>query len=143
MKYNPFSKYLGNEDKLHISICNYISSQYPEYRIHHSPNEGKRSKFERYKISEMGVSTGFPDLEIHTGKEVIYFEIKFGDNIPTDNQSNWLRYLKNSYVVYSLDSAMKILLNYEKGYDIYPYDSHCGINFLKSDNIPKRFFKIK
>ncbi len=59
---NPYEKYLGPEDKIHIACFKYAASQYPHLLIHHSPNEGKRSKFEQYKISQMGVKKGFPDF---------------------------------------------------------------------------------
>ncbi len=61
-KQNPFDKHLGLEDKLHIACFKYVALQYPKLLIHHSPNEGKRTPFEQYKIKQMGVKKGFPDF---------------------------------------------------------------------------------
>lgn len=89
---NPFEKYLGPEDHLHIQVCNYIKIQYPWIVIHHSPNEGKRSHFERYKFKRLHASSGFPDLILfcRKTKQVLVLELKAGNNKPTDNQLFYL-----------------------------------------------------
>lgn len=91
-KINPFEKYLKPEDHLHIQVCKYIKFQYPWVVIHHSPNEGKRSHFERYKMKMLEVSSGFPDLILfcRRKKKVIVLELKAGRNKPTDNQLFYL-----------------------------------------------------
>lgn len=90
---NPFDKYLGPEDHLHIQVCNYIKFQYPWVVIHHSPNEGKRSAFEKYKLKKLQASSGFPDLILfcRKTKQVIVLELKAGKNKPTDNQLFYLQ----------------------------------------------------
>lgn len=90
MKKNPFEKFLRPEDHLHIQICRYIRLAYPKAAIHHSPNEGKRSAFERYLLSLMGVSSGFPDLIIINDGIMIGLELKSGKNKPTENQLYWI-----------------------------------------------------
>lgn len=91
-KVNPFDKYLKPEDVLHIHVCTYIKYQYPWVVIHHSPNEGKRSNFERYLLKKLQVSSGFPDLIIFCRKKklVIVLELKTGYNKPTENQQFYL-----------------------------------------------------
>lgn len=93
VKKNPFEKYLKGENILHVQVCRYVKLQYPEAVIHHSPNEGKRSAFERYLMSVMEVSSGFPDLLIFYKDRVIALELKFGKNRPTTNQAQWLALL--------------------------------------------------
>lgn len=93
---NPFDKYLKPEDHLHIQVCRYIRLQYPGATIHHSPNEGKRSPFERYLFKVLEVSAGFPDLLIIYRKKVIAIELKAGKNKPTDNQTRFLSILNNA-----------------------------------------------
>jgi len=86
-------KYLGKEDTLQISVCRWIRLQYPTAWVHHSPNEGKRGYVQQYKIKNMGVSSGFPDLLIFQDKKIIAVELKAGKNKATTNQSMWLEFL--------------------------------------------------
>lgn len=96
-KVNPFDKYLKPEDHLHIQVCRYIKFQYPWVVIHHSPNEGKRTPFERYKMKLLMVMAGFPDLLLfcHKKKKVIALELKSGKNKPTDNQVSFMEVLRS------------------------------------------------
>ena len=55
MATNPYEKYLGPEDKLQREVMQYIGMQYPKALITHPANEGKRSKFEQYKLKTLGV----------------------------------------------------------------------------------------
>jgi hypothetical protein len=91
-KVNPFDKYLKPEDIFQIQVCSYIKLQYPWVVIHHSPNEGKRSHFERYLMKKLMVSSGFPDLILFCRRKklVIVLELKTGYNKPTDNQQFYL-----------------------------------------------------
>lgn len=59
----------------------------------HAPNEGKRSAFEKYKISKLGVSSGFPDLFIVQRNIKIGLELKVKGNPPTGNQLEWIEIL--------------------------------------------------
>lgn len=94
MKTNTaIEKYLGPEDRLQISVCTYIRLQYKGARVHHSPNEGKRGYVEQYKIRNMGVSSGFPDLLIFYNGKTIVIELKAGKNKATDSQKDWLEFL--------------------------------------------------
>jgi len=90
MKVNPFSRRLRPEDRLHANVCDYILFKYPGAKIHHSPNEGKRTAFERYLLKVLHVSSGFPDLLVFYKGVVIAIELKAGKNTLTTNQRNWL-----------------------------------------------------
>lgn len=92
---NPFDKYLTEEDKLHISVVTYVTLQYPNALIHHSPNEGRRTPFERYKVSKLGLKKGFPDLiVIYSGKHLA-LELKSSKGEATEEQLDWLHNLKS------------------------------------------------
>lgn len=118
---NPFDKYIKGETALHIAVCEYVAYQYPEILIHHSPNEGKRTPFERYLIKRMNVSSGFPDLMLVDVKQnkILYLELKFGKNKLTANQSNWLKSLSllnnvKCDTAWHFNTAIDIIDNYFK-----------------------------
>ena len=94
---NPYEKYLGGEDKLQRAIINYLQMQYPDAIFTHPMNEGKRTKFEQYKMKYLGAKPGIPDLLIFTPNNVfsgLAVELKYKYNKPTDNQKKWLKCLK-------------------------------------------------
>lgn len=94
-KVNPFSRRLRPEDVLHANVCKYILFKYPGAIIHHSPNEGKRSAFERYMMTVLHVSSGWPDLIVVYRSEMIAIELKEGKGKLTDNQRKWLTILSH------------------------------------------------
>ena len=59
---NPFYKYLTAEDKEHAELLNYCKINYADVIVIHTPSEGKRTPFERYKASLMGLTKGIPDF---------------------------------------------------------------------------------
>ena len=61
---NPFDSYLTAEDTLHVAICEYLELQYPKVLFYHTPNEGKKSPFERFKASKLRMLSGVSDLVI-------------------------------------------------------------------------------
>lgn len=89
-KVNPFSKRLRPEDRLHANVCQYILFKYPGAAIHHSPNEGRRTAFERYMLKVLHVSSGWPDLIVVWKRKIIAIELKEGKNKMTPNQERWL-----------------------------------------------------
>lgn len=124
---NPFDKYLSPEDHLHIACCNWLRIQYPNLLWHHSPNEGKRSAFERYKFSLLGAKGGFPDLVIfqvahgHSGLAVEFKKPKTDRSAKgkvSDNQKNWLERLEKAgwltAVIYDFDSFEILVSDYLK-----------------------------
>lgn len=114
MRKNNFSRFIKGETALHKSVAEYIERQYPYCRYHHSPNEGKRSPYERYIISLMGVSKGFPDFMIwgeYGG--ILYLELKHDKNTPTKEQIEWLKFL-GGYVCWTFDACKELLDNFIK-----------------------------
>ena len=112
MKRNPFDKFIKGETAIHIQVAEYLQYQYPNVMFHHSPNEARRTPFERYLISKMGVSAGFPDFVIYGDIKTLYLELKYGNNTPTEDQKKWLNYLgKDNYtfVAWSFESAKEII----------------------------------
>ena len=148
---NPFQKYIKGETALHIAVCEYVSYQYPEVLIHHSPNEGKRSPFERYLIKRMNVSSGFPDLMFVGKGKILFLELKYGNNIPSESQMKWLSELwdyENVYsdvcsaIAWSFESAKKIIDTVIDEDKFYSLESYRKIFYDKHDLIPKKFLKI-
>lgn len=67
MKLRIFSKIRKpflEEEKLQIECVRWFERTHPAIKnlLHHSPNEGQRSWFERMKLTKMGMRAGFPDL---------------------------------------------------------------------------------
>lgn len=109
-----FWKYVKGETQLQVSVTQFLSLK--NIFFHHSPNEGKRSRFEQFLMKIMGVQSGFPDLEIFPTKPdnpPVYMELKYGTNVPTDQQRRWLGRLAflgyRCYLVYTFDSANCII----------------------------------
>lgn len=76
---NPYEKFLSVEDTEHVRVVNYVKDKLPDIICLHTPNEGGRSSYERFKISKMGIVTGFPDFAFFypkydnsTPKELMY-----------------------------------------------------------------------
>jgi VRR-NUC domain len=111
---NPFDKYLGAEDKIQIAVCEYVKMQYPSCAIHHSPNEGKRSKFEQYKLKKMYTKSGFPDLMLLYKGKMLFIELKASKKVAfTDNQKEWLETFNDNgieaYACIGFDAAKEII----------------------------------
>lgn len=96
---NAFDKYLTGEDKLQHAVILYLQMQYPEALWTHTPNEGRRTPFERYKLKYLGAKSGVPDLMIFTPNDYyngLAIELKYKKNKPTANQKKWLDDLANN-----------------------------------------------
>ena len=118
---NPYEKYLKGEDKLQRAIINYLDMQYPNARFTHPMNEGKRTKFEQYKMKYLGAKPGIPDLLIFTPNAVfsgLAVELKYKYNKPTDNQKKWLKWLENcnwaTYWTNDFDDCVEVIDKYFK-----------------------------
>lgn len=121
MKTNPFEKFLGPEDHLHRKVVQYLTLQYPGVLFHHSPMEGKRSRFEQFKLKWLGAKAGFPDIFIFAANKRgngLAIELKVKPNKPTDNQNAWLAGLYNrnyfAEVCYDFEEAKKVIDLYLK-----------------------------
>ena len=86
MRFNPFAKYLGPEDHVQHAVIEYIRLQYPSVLSWHTPNEGKRTPFERFKAKWLGITKGVSDLFLVCGGRMLALELKAGKNKPTDDQ---------------------------------------------------------
>jgi hypothetical protein len=93
-----FFQFLKPEDHLHIAVCRYITAEYSGIKIHHSPNEGKRTPFQRWLISMLRVSSGFPDLLLIYKNKMIIVELKTDTGTATASQKEWITLLKESGV---------------------------------------------
>lgn len=81
-----FEKWLTYEDKEHIKVVNWLKQNLPNVIAFHVPNEGKKSYFERYKASLMGLLKGCPDF--------IILHPKYTEN-KTDEKGNVYRELQH------------------------------------------------
>lgn len=89
------------EEALQIAVVQWLRVALPPgWRVHHSPNGGKRGKVEAARFKRMGTSAGFSDLII-TGPDrtLIALELKApgkgrksgaAKGAETDAQSAWL-----------------------------------------------------
>ena len=118
---NPYYKYLGKEDILQHNVMKYLSIQYPTALFTHIPNEGKRTKFEQFKLKYLGTKAGVPDVMVFTPNQFkggLAIELKAGYNKPTENQKLWLDMLKNAnwdvYWSNSFDECKEIIDKYFK-----------------------------
>ena len=109
--YNPYYRHMGPEDHLQHQVVVWVSSQYPKLRYHHSPNEGKRTPFERTKYKYLGSDSGFPDLIFPA--IMLAIELKIKPNKPTDKQQEWLNYFSSigwtAVVCYSFQEAVEAI----------------------------------
>lgn len=112
---NTYDQYLTEEDKLHIGVIQYLAHAYPKAIYHHSPNEGKRTPFERYKVKKLGLKKGFPDLIIIHNGVTLALELKTIKGSGTYEQYEWLNALyKNGWksgMAFGFDEATDIIDN--------------------------------
>jgi hypothetical protein len=86
---NPFEKWLTYEDKEHVKVVSWLKENLPNVIAFHVPNEGKKSAFERYKASIMGILKGCPDFIILYPKHSEPKKDEFG-NVYKELQYNGL-----------------------------------------------------
>lgn len=108
---NPYEKFMGPEDHLQHQVITWLAWQYPKLKYHHSPDSGKRSKFEQFKYKYLGSDSGFPDLQFPSLQLVI--ELKVKPNKVTDPQQEWLDHFKDigwtAEVCWSLDETTNLI----------------------------------
>jgi hypothetical protein len=104
-------RFLKKEDILQHQVISYSKLAFPGVKYHHSPNEGKRSKFQQFLFKYIGGDRGFSDLIWPEIKLAI--ELKIKPNKPSKEQEEWLEYLNiigwTAEVCYDYDSAVKLL----------------------------------
>jgi hypothetical protein len=118
---NPFDRYFTPEDNLHRACCQWMDLQYPKILYTHAANESRRTKFERYKASQLRMKAGVPDLLIFepNGQYAgLSIEFKIKPNKCTSEQNNWLEGLKSrgwqTEVVYTIEQFIEVVNNYMK-----------------------------
>jgi hypothetical protein len=90
MRRNPFFKYLTAEDRLQIACLNWMKFQHPKVFVVHPFNEGRRTPYERYKASVLGMVAGMPDIMIYDAIDIyngLAVELKIGNNKSTPAQT--------------------------------------------------------
>ncbi|WP_238785471.1 VRR-NUC domain-containing protein [Blattabacterium cuenoti] len=116
-----YKDYLGKEQLLHNSVCNYLDYKYPDIFYFHPHNEGNRSFYERFLIKVMRLRPGMPDLLIpmpNKGMTGMALEFKIKPNKLTKNQIKVINIL-NSYnwsvnTCYCFDQAKTYIDEYLK-----------------------------
>jgi len=74
---NPFEKYLGPEDHIHKKLMDYLRLKYKRRCLFwHTPNEGKRKPFEKFKASWLGITKGVSDIIILCRGKILALEVK-------------------------------------------------------------------
>lgn len=85
-KSQALRKYLTQEDLLQERILTVIARDYPEAKVIHVPNEGKRSDFEQLKFKVLGGMGGIADLLVSFKPKTrlddrgLWVEVKYGRN---------------------------------------------------------------
>jgi hypothetical protein len=82
---NPFEKWLTKEDLIHIEVVNFLKDKLPNVIYTHVPSAGRKTPFERWKYSLLGVRKGIADI--------IIFHPKYTEN-KTDEKGNVYRELQ-------------------------------------------------
>lgn len=118
-KVNPFNKYLTPEQHLQMQVIEYIRYQYPNILFFHTPNEGRKTPFERYLFQIMGGVSGVPDLIILEPRKQyhgLFIEIKTDKGKPTENQLKFIDKLQTrnyfATFAYGFEEAKEIINNY-------------------------------
>ncbi len=94
-KGKSFADWLGPEDRLQVAVIKYVKLQYPGCMVHHSPNEGRRTAFERFRVSQLALSPGFPDLVLVYNNTLITLELKVRSQ-PSAEQLIWNSFLNQA-----------------------------------------------
>lgn len=118
---NPFDKFFGKEDILQRQVATYLSYQYPHVFWFHTPNEGARTAFERYKAKCFGIKSGVPDVLIFQSKNDFKgcaIELKIKPNRLQPSQIVCLEMLKTSgwftQVCWNFEETKKTIDDYLK-----------------------------
>jgi hypothetical protein len=118
---NPFDKYLGPEDILGGQCAKWLFVQYPKLLWWHTPNEGRRTPFERYRADLLGIKRGVSDIlimEARNGSNGLIIELKAGRNKCTPEQLDFLEKMKqrnySTAVVYKFEDFQQIVNDYMK-----------------------------
>lgn len=83
---------IPSEDREQMLFVQWFKRTYPEVRIFHIPNGGRRSASEAAKFKAMGVVPGVPDLYVPAWALWIEMKRQKGGSVSLD-QKDWHNYL--------------------------------------------------
>ena len=116
---NGFEKYLTQENKFQRAVAQWLDMQHPNLLWWHTPNEGKRSNFERWLAKILGMRAGVSDIVIlqpNKSFHGIVMELKVGKNKCTPAQSKFLQQAQHlqyyACTCYSIDEVINVVNSY-------------------------------
>lgn len=109
----------GHQEAL-FSWAAYNVRRMPELEyLHHIPNGGRRDKATAAALKRQGVKAGVPDVHLPAPRgeyHGLYIELKAGSNTTTQNQRNWLKFLRQqgyyTAVCYGWQLAAELIERY-------------------------------
>lgn len=118
-----YGRNVNSEDELQQACVTWFNTVFPgtrRFKLHHSPNGGKRNQIEAAKFKRMGVRAGFPDLWISLGNgKTGYIELKFGKNGLTPAQEDYRDFLKSEGHQWALCRSVDEFIKTLKEWGIY------------------------
>lgn len=112
-----------SEQEAVMEWASWNTGKYPELEmLHHTANEGKRSKSNGAMLKRIGLAPGFPDLSLNVAKggyHSLHIEMKRDrESRVSKDQKEWIAKLRKydnfAIVCYSADEAIKALEWYLK-----------------------------
>jgi hypothetical protein len=107
------------EDHLQENCVKWFDLQHPMYILHHSPNGGRRTKFEGALFKRLGCRAGFPDLILLFGNDDyngLLIELKTDKGVQSKSQKAFekkVKLTKYKYVICrSLTEFITEITNY-------------------------------
>lgn len=104
----------ASEAQIHAAVVAYCHrAMRPGVVVHHSPNEGKRTRWEGAQLARTGVMTGFPDLLFVADGRAYGLELKAAKGRLTPSQAMAHDRLKEAgmkvEIARSVDEAVAVL----------------------------------
>lgn len=69
-----------------MQVLAWLRTCAPDVLVHHSPNEGRRTRWEGQRMQALGTRAGWPDLELLYQGELAFIELKAEGGRLTDRQ---------------------------------------------------------
>ncbi len=115
--------YKSDETAEQVTVFDWAAlnlNKYPELKfMYHVANEGKRSARYGAELKRMGLKKGVPDICLpcaRGGYHGLYIEMKVGDNTPTQDQKDFLEFLRSqnyvAIVAHGAEEAIEIIKSY-------------------------------
>ena len=103
-----------------FNLAEMVKSFVPELGLmYHVPNEGKRQQGTGALLKAAGLKKGVPDIALPVaryGYHGLYIELKFGENVPTKEQREYMSRLQQegykTAVAYGFEQAREIIRHY-------------------------------